>query len=95
MAPVEGIVGRRIGMDRGVEDIAARPENVLRAVAVMIVDIEDRDPIGPGIARRLGGDGGGVEVAIAAEIIGAGMMAGRAAEREGGAVARPYRIQRR
>ena len=32
-------------MDRGVGDVGAVVENVLRAVAVMIVDVEDRDAL--------------------------------------------------
>ena len=87
MAPEERIVGRRIGVDRGEEDVAALVENVLGAVAVMIVDVEDRDRAVPAATRRLGGDRGIVEVAIAAEIIAPGMMAGRAAQGEGGALA--------
>src|SRR3546814_10193025 len=35
MAPVERIIGRRIGMERREEHVAAVPEDILRAVAVM------------------------------------------------------------
>ena len=43
MAPVKGIVGARVGVDRGEEDVRIPIEDILRPVAVMIVDIEDRD----------------------------------------------------
>ena len=89
MAPEIGIVHPRIGVDRDEQDVAAGVEDVLGAVAVMIVDVEDRDPPPARGDRGLGGDRGVVEVAIAAEIVGAGMVAGRAAEREGGAARRP------
>ena len=79
VTPEEGIVGRRVGMERGVEDIAALPENVLGAVAVMIVDVEDGDAPDAAVARQLGGDGGDVDMALAAIMVAAGMMAGRPA----------------
>ena len=77
-------------MDAGVEDVTPFPEDILRTVAVMIVDVEDRDPRTTGVARGLGGDRGGVEVTIAAAIVAAGVMAGWAAECEGCAVARQH-----
>src|SRR5512142_3339403 len=45
MAPEERIVPRRIGMNRSEEDVLPTSEYVLCSIAVMIVDIEDRDPL--------------------------------------------------
>src|SRR3546814_10140820 len=83
MAPVKGIVGARVGVDRGEEDGGILVEDVLGPVAVVIVDVEDRDRAEAAVLRRARRDRGVVEVAIAAHIVAAGMMAGRAAEREG------------
>src|SRR3546814_13331698 len=69
MAPVERIIGRRIGMERREEHVAAVPEDILRAVAVMVIHIEDRDARHAAVAGRLRGDRSGVEMAIAAQII--------------------------
>ena len=95
MAPVEGIIGGGIGVDRDEQHVAPRIEDVLRAVAMMIIDVEDGDAAPARRDRGLGGDGSGVEVAIAADIIGAGMMAGRPAESEGAAVAGEHGLKRR
>ena len=48
----------------------------------------------PAAIGRLGGDRGGVQIAIAAHIVGAGMMAGRPAQGEGGALPRQHRVER-
>ena len=68
-----------------VEDlhVGAVIEDLLRAVAMVVVDIEDGDALGALVEEPLRGDGGVVDVAIAAHEAGAGMVAGRAAEREG------------
>ena len=52
----------------------------------MVVDVEDRRPQ-PLIGQPLRGDGHIVEIAIAAEDVAAGVMAGRARQREGAALA--------
>src|SRR6187551_699646 len=82
-APEEGIVGCWVGMDRGEGDVGAAVEDVLRSVAVMVVDIEDRDLRAAACNRCLRGDGGIVQVAIAAEIVGAGVMPRRSAQAKG------------
>src|SRR3546814_2409145 len=87
MAPVERIIGRRIGMERREEHVAAVPEDILRAVAVMVIHIEDRDARHAAVDGRLRGDSSGVEMAIAAQIIAPRMMAGREAQGDGGAIA--------
>ena len=74
-------------MDRHGQHIGAGVEDALRAVAVMQVDVEDRD------ARRiraqtLRGDRRIVEEAEAAGDIGEGVVAGRPAERVGGSARR-------
>ena len=93
MAPEVRIIHARIGVDGGEEDVAARPEDILRAIAVMIIDIEDRDPPA-GLGRRLGRDRRIVEVAIAAEIVAPGMMARRATQGERRPLACQHRIER-
>jgi hypothetical protein len=52
-------------MDRGKEHVRPVIENRLRAIAVMIVHVEHRDPRHPGVAHRLRGNRGVVEVAEA------------------------------
>ena len=66
-------------MQRDGEDIAAIVEDLLRPVAMMVIDIQDGDTLGAAVAEGLGGDGGVVEEAVAAIEIAAGMMSGRAA----------------
>ena len=95
MAPEEGIVGRGIGVDRGEEDIFAAGENVLRAVAVVIVDVEYRDPSLARQQRRFGADRGMVQIGIAAEIIAAGMMSWRTGKGEGAALAARIAVKAR
>ena len=70
-------------MDRGEDDVVPARENVLGAVAVVIIDVEDRDRACRPRQRRLGSDRGMVQIGIAAEIIAAGVMAGRPGEGEG------------
>ena len=61
---------------------------------MVIVDIKDRDALHACIARGLCGDGGVVEMAIAAAIVRARMMARWATQREGGTLAVEYRMRR-
>ena len=65
-------------MGRGIHDVAVGPENVLRAIAVMDVEIHDRDALramdGDGVPR---GHGGVVEEAEAHGRRAFGMVAGR------------------
>src|SRR4029079_11848042 len=91
MAPVIRIVGCRIGMDRGEEYLVMAGNDILRAVAVMIVDVEDRDAL-------LGGeraDRGVAEVGVAAEIIATGMVAWRRPQGEGASLPAKNRLKRR
>jgi hypothetical protein len=67
-----GVVGLGVDMDRGVEDVAAAVKDLLRAVAVMGIDIEDRDAAEP-LAQTLGADGGVVEIAESRGPVGAGV----------------------
>src|SRR3546814_8007900 len=82
MVPGERRIGRRIGMERREEHVAAVPEDILRAVAVMVIHIEDRDARHAAVDGRLRGDRSGVEMAIAAQIIAPRMMAGRRSEEQ-------------
>src|SRR6185437_11967357 len=95
MAPEDGVIGRRVCMDAREEDVVAAGEYVLRAVAVMIIDIEDRDALPPRGERGLGADRGVVQVGIAAEVIAAGVVPRRAGEGEGAAFAAEHRRQPR
>ena len=76
-----GIMRHLVG--RGVHDGRIVPKNVLGAVAVMDVEIHDRDPLGPmrglGVAR---GDGRVIEEAEAHRGRDLGVMAGRAGRDE-------------
>ena len=69
------------------QHVLPRVEDFLRAVAVVIVDVEDGDAGRTLIAQPLRGDRGVVDVAITAHETGAGVMAGRAAQREGSRLA--------
>ena len=66
-------------------------EDALRAVAVMHVDIEDRDALVLA-AQALRGDRGVVQEAEAAGHVGIGVMAGRPAERVGVARALQHEV---
>ena len=70
--------GGRIDVHAGVEHVAAVPEDLLRAVALVGVDVDDRDPFEPTVAQPLRRGGRVVEVARPAEERRAGMVARRA-----------------
>ena len=54
MAQVVRVLPRRVAVERDVQHVAAPPEDLLAAVAVVVVDVEDGDPLaGPG-GDRLG-----------------------------------------
>src|SRR6185437_10557649 len=65
----------RVAVDRGDEDIGAVVEEMLRAVAVVDVEIEDGDLVEDG--ESIGGEGGVVEVAVAAAAAALGVVTGR------------------
>ena len=69
-------------MQRDAKNLCRRVENVLGAVAVVVVDVDERDPGTGGQVR--GGEGGVIEVAVAAEIIAPGVVARGTAQRVGG-----------
>ena len=71
-----------MGMQRGEQDIAPFVKNILRAIAVVVVDVEDGNPSRPAVAQALRRQGGVVEEAIAAEQIARRVMSRRAAERK-------------
>ena len=55
-----------MGVDRGIQDVAPTPEDLLRSVAVVDIDVQDRDVLA-GLARnRLGRDRRIVEEAVTA-----------------------------
>src|SRR5208337_842787 len=68
------------------EHVATPEKNLLRAVAVVVVDVEDGDARGAAVAQRLSGDRRVVEEAIAAVKGAPGMMPGRPGERKDAAL---------
>ena len=86
IAEIVGIFGVRIAVDAGELHIRALVEDGLRAVAVVVVDVEHGDALHARVAQRLRGNGGVVEEAVAPEEIRAGMVARRAREGEGRAL---------
>ena len=71
-------------VDRGVEHAGILPEDVLRAVAVMHVPVDDGDAFGPMRCLRVAGrDRGMVEEAEAHGALALGMVPGRAHRDEG------------
>ena len=75
-------------MDRGEEDVVALPEDLLRAVAVVEIEVEEGDAGRALLAQAFGGAGGIVEIAVAAGGAPSGVMARRAAAGEDGALTR-------
>ncbi len=86
IACVERVVVRWVGMNRDRQHVVAAIEDLLGAIAVMGIDVEDRD-LAELRAQALGRDGGVVEIAEAAGTVGAGVVAGGTAERVDGALA--------
>lgn len=72
-----------MAVDRGEQHVAALVENRLGAVAVVIVDVEDRDLLVALIEEGLGGDGGVVEVAITAHQVAGSVVSWWAAQGKG------------
>src|SRR4051812_28321688 len=91
----ERVLALRIGMERDVQDIAPAPEDLLRPVAVVVVDVEDRDPLAGCPDDRLGGDRGVVEEAVAAGHRSARVMTGRPAQPVRGALPTEHEVDRR
>ena len=75
-----------------VEDVGPRVEDLLRAVAVMRVDVDHRDAADAAIAEVLRGHGRVVEVARTAVEVGADVMARRAHRRVRGGRAREHEV---
>src|ERR1700722_5088412 len=71
-----------MGVQRGEQNIASFVKNILRVIAVVVVDVEDRDAVSPAVAQVLRRQCGVVEKAIAAEQIARRVMPRRAAERK-------------
>ena len=82
-------------MDAGVDHVRPVPEDLLRAVALVGVDVDDRDPSDSAVADPLGRGGGVVEVARSAEERRSGVVPGRAHRRVGGRRAVDDEISRR
>ena len=78
MAKEERVFGAGIVVDRHGEHTAAVVEVRLRAVAMVVVDIEHRFSLGSAVAQGRRGQRGVVREAVAAEAVGPGVVAGRA-----------------
>ena len=68
--------GAGVDVHAGVEDVGPLPEDLLRAVALMGVDVDNRNPLITGGAQPLGGGGSAVEIAGTAEERRAGVVTG-------------------
>jgi hypothetical protein len=88
----ERVLGMRVAMDAGEEDIGAVIEDGLGAVAVVVVDVQDGDARQALVAQRLRRQRRVVQEAVTAEEVGPGMVAGRAAERKGGRGTTGHRV---
>src|SRR5690606_3759927 len=69
-------------------------EDRLRAIAVMVVDVEHGDPLSAGVTHPLRGDRGVVEETVAAVIVCSSMMARRPAQSEGSTLAAAHPLRR-
>lgn len=69
-------------VNRAVEHVVAVVEDVLDAVAVVDVPVDDGDAVGGSIECRLGGDGGVVEEAKPHRVVGDRVVAGRPTDGE-------------
>ncbi|MNV50615.1 hypothetical protein D3C71_1426350 [compost metagenome] len=70
-------------MNRSEEHVIAGVEDVLRTVAMVVVDIEDRHFSVALVDEGLGGNGGVVQVAVATHDFGSGVMPGWSAQGKG------------
>ena len=77
-----GQVDARVGVERREQHVLAAAEDLLRAVAVVVVHVEDGDPRASFVDQVLRGDGGVVQIAVTAHRCCRRMVAGRPAERE-------------
>ena len=73
----------RVAVDRGEEHIVAAIENVLGAVAMVIVDVKNSHALHALIHKSLSGDGGVIQVAVAAHQLPGSVMTRRAAQGKG------------
>ena len=93
LAPLVGVAGEErvllagVAVQVGDQHVAPGPEDVLGAVAVVVVDVDDRHPVQPAVEQGLGRGRGVVDEAVAAVEVEGGVVARRPAEREGGPLA--------
>ena len=80
-------------MDRGIKDIAAIPEDILRSVTVVLVNVEYRNAFDACVTSRLRGHCSVIDKAIATQIICACMVSGRAAQTDRDLVASQHGIE--
>ena len=85
----------RVGVQRDIQDVAPLPEDLLRPVAVVVVDVQDRHPTGALPNEVLGHDRGVVEKAVAAVHRPRGVVARRATQRVGELLACEHEIRSR
>ena len=94
-AKVVRILAIGVAVQRDVADVAAPPEDLLRPVSVMEVDVEDSDPLAGRPPDRIGSDRGVVEEAVAGVQRPGGVVAGRPAQAVGGGLAAEDEVNRR
>ena len=83
----------RVDVQRAVPDVGPVVEDHLGAVAVVRIDVQDRDPGRPGRPQRLGRDRGVVQVAGPAVGAAGGVVPGRPAQRVGHRGARADQVR--
>ena len=94
-AQVIRILAVGVAVQRNVADVAAPPEDLLRPVAVMEVDVEDPDPLPGRPPDGIGSDRGVVEEAVAGVQRPGGVVARRPAQAVGGRLAAEDQVSRR
>ena len=72
-------------MQRDEQHVGTLIENVLRAVPMVEIDVDDGNPPGATVKQALCRDGGVVEKTVAAKHVPGRVMSRRAAQREGAA----------
>ena len=73
----------RVAVERGEQHVVTAIEDLLGAVTVMKIHVENRDTALASVQRALGSDGGIIEKAVAAELIHRRVVARRSAQAEG------------
>jgi hypothetical protein len=89
------VLAQRVSVERHVQHVPTPPEDLLRPVPVMEVDVEDRDPVAGGSRDRFRGDRGVVVEAVAAGHRARRMVTGRPAQAVRDRFAAHHEVHRR